>query len=100
MQDNDPKHTSRMAQSFFEANRITWWHTPPESPDCNPIENLWHELKEYIRREAKLTNKQELIDGIQSFWRTVYVQKCCRYINHLQKVLPKVVQVQGEATGY
>ena len=26
-----------------------WWRTPAESPDMNPIENMWHELKEYIR---------------------------------------------------
>lgn len=45
MQDNDPKHTSRRAQKFFEDNNINWWRTPPESPDANPIENLWHELK-------------------------------------------------------
>ena len=45
MQDNDPKHTSRRAQKFFEDNSINWWRTPPESPDANPIENLWHELK-------------------------------------------------------
>ena len=44
MQDNDPKHTSRRAKKFFEDN-INWWRTPPGSPDANPIENLWHELK-------------------------------------------------------
>ena len=36
---------------FFATNGIDWWKTPPESPDLNPIENLWHELKEYIRRQ-------------------------------------------------
>ena len=45
MQDNDPKHTSRRAREFFESRGINWWITPPESPDANPIENLWHELK-------------------------------------------------------
>ena len=45
MQDNDPKHTSRRAKDFFEHHNINWWKTPPESPDANPIENLWHELK-------------------------------------------------------
>ncbi len=45
MQDNDPKHTSRTAQQYFQDRDINWWRTPPESPDANPIEKLWHELK-------------------------------------------------------
>ena len=41
MQDNDPKHTSRKAWEFIAENGVDWWRTPPESPDSNPIENLW-----------------------------------------------------------
>lgn len=100
MQDNDPKHTSRAAKDFFERNNVNWWKTPAESPDMNPIENLWHELKEFIRREVKPVNKNELVDGILAFWDTVNLQKCCRYIDHLKKVLPKVIEVRGEPTGY
>ena len=100
MQDNDPKHTSRAATDYFTQSGINWWRTPAESPDMNPIENLWHELKEYMRREVKPKNKLELVQGIIRFWRTVDVHKCCRYINHLRKVLPKVIEVNGEPTGY
>ncbi len=71
MQDNDPKHTSKLAQKFLADNKINWWKTPPESPDMNPIENLWHEMKEYIRREVKPRTKAELVLGLQEFWRTV-----------------------------
>ena len=42
MADNDPKHTSRLAQQFFIDSGVNWWKTPAESPDLNPIENLWH----------------------------------------------------------
>jgi len=45
MQDNDRKNTSRWAAAFFAERDYNWWKTPPESPDANPIENLWHELK-------------------------------------------------------
>ena len=78
MQDNDPKHTCSVATSFYAANNINWWKSPAESPDINPIENMWHELKEFIRSEVKPHTKQELIQGIQRFWKTVDVDKCTR----------------------
>ena len=100
MADNDPKHTSNEAKDWLTANGVDWWRTPAESPDCNPIENLWHELKEYNRRVVKPTNKQQLIDGIQQFWETVSVAKCVKYINHSKKVLPKVIELNGAATEF
>ena len=100
MQDNDPKHTSAYARKFMEKNCINWWLTPPESPDLNPIENLWHALKEYIRGVKKTRVKEELISGIEKFWQRVSVEKCRKYIGHLKKVIPRVIEVEGAATGY
>ena len=100
MQDNDPKHTSKKGQEFLSTNKITWWKTPPESPDLNPIENLWHEMKEFIRREVKPKTKDELVDGITEFWGSVSGEKCRKYIRHLNKVIPRVIELGGAATGY
>ena len=86
--------------NFFADNGIEWWKTPPESPDLNPIENVWYELKEYIRREVKPKTKADLIAGIKEFLGTVDTQKCQKYIGHLKKVIPKVIEVQGVASGY
>ena len=49
MQDNDPKHTSNMAKEQLLKKGINWWKTPAESADINPIDNLWHELKNNVR---------------------------------------------------
>ena len=59
---------------------MNWWKTPPESPDLNPIENLWHELKKFIRREVKPKTKEELI------WLLGTVDKE-KYIRHLRKAI-------------
>ena len=100
MQDNDPKHTSRKAKAFFAQHDVNSWPTPPESPDLNPIENVWHEMKEYLRREVKPKTKEQLIEGIEQFWSTFDAPKCCRYINHLHKVIPQVIDCVGCAGGY
>ena len=75
---------------FIEDNNINYWPTPAESPDLNPIEMIWHELKSYLRRFVKPTNKEQLVNGIQEFWQTVTPEKCQRYIGHLRKVVPEV----------
>ena len=100
MQDNDPKHTSKKSRTFFENNGVNWWKTPPESPDLNPIENVWHELKEFLRREIKPRTKEELVAGIRRFWDGVTSEKCTRYIRHLRKVIPMVISESGRATGF
>ena len=102
MQDNDPKHTSGQAKAAFEENNINWWPTTPESPDLNPIEDMWHELKFYLESKVKPCTKQELVDGIKKFWeRKVTPLKCTKYIDHvLYKAIPAVVEVQGAATKF
>ena len=81
---------------FIQDNNINYWPTPAESPDMNSIENLWHELKHFLRTVVKYTNKEELVAGIQGFWDTVKPERCRRYISHLKKVLPAVVERRVE----
>lgn len=99
-QDNDPKHSSEYISDFFEEQGINWWSTPPESPDLNPIENMWGSLKQYLRTTYKPRNLEELKRGIQQFWMSLTPQVCQRYINHIHRVIPKIIEVNGEPSGF
>ena len=99
-QDNDPKHTSRYIQRFFDMNKVNWWKSPAESPDLNPIEKVWGSMKTYLRDKHKPKNLEQLKEGIRTYWKKLTPEVCTRYIDHLQKVMPVVIQEQGAPSGH
>ena len=99
-QDNDPKHTSRYIRNYFEDKKITWWKSPAESPDLNPIEKIWGTMKTFLRDKYKPKNLTELKAGIKVFWKTLTPAICTRYINHLQKVIPDAIKEEDGPSGH
>ena len=53
MDDNARPHRARVADQFLEENGIGRMEWPARSPDCNPIENLWDNIKRKANKKVK-----------------------------------------------
>jgi transposase len=69
-QDNAPAHTSRATTAFFAEKNLTLLRWPANSPDLNPIENLWGILKASLSKQQH-TSKQGLIDAAKREWMLI-----------------------------
>lgn len=98
-QDNDPKHSSRLVKNWFLENNVPVLSWPSQSPDLNPIENLWSELKIRLSKEV-FKNKDDLWEKTQKIWYEIPLEKCQNLISSMPRRVEKVLQNKGGYTGY
>ena len=76
----------------------TW---PSNSPDLNPIENLWHVLRSNIRkRRVQPKNKNDLIVALQEEWEKLDLNIVNVLISSMPKRLDAVIKSKGGYSGY
>ena len=100
-QDNDPKHTSKLAKNWFKEHQIYTMEWPAQSPDINPIEHLWGTLK------SKLHTYEEHPKGVWGLWERLCAEwnnidkkECQTLIESMPRRLEAVVKAKGGHTKY
>lgn len=99
MHDNDPKHTSRIVKRCLEENRIEVLKWPAQSPDLNPIENLWNDVEHHIHK-VKPRNLTDLWTEIQKAWYAIPKERCMSLVESLPRRCSAVIKNNGYPTKY
>ena len=100
-QDNDPKHTSKKAKTWFKNNDIKVLPWPAQSPDLNPIEHLWDHLKRRLGEyERPPVGMMELWDQVEKEWGKIEAGVCQNLIESMPRRVAAVVKAKGGYTKY
>ncbi|THU89230.1 hypothetical protein K435DRAFT_678392 [Dendrothele bispora CBS 962.96] len=100
-QDGAPAHTAKSTKKWLADHKISLFPHPPSSPDLNPIEPVWHELKAGIRAHARRpTTVDGLILLVREVWEQIEVKDIDKYIDRMDDVIDAVIDAKGGHTKF
>ena len=99
MQDGARCHTAATTTQWLQDNEIQFWgkdEWPPNSPDLNPIENLWSILQESMQKEK---SPPKDVDGLTKLlkksWRNIPLETLENLVNSMPHRVKAVIEAEG-----
>lgn len=99
MQDNAPCHKAKHVMEFLKEQNVDVFDWPPQSPDLNPIENLWSTIGNRVSARNP-TNTEDLWLKLKEEWAKVSVEECRRLIQSCSRRMAAVIENKGLFTRY
>lgn len=93
-QDKAPAHWAREFLAHFQRLGVIILDWPGNSPDMNPIENLWSVVAKAVRG-ITVANSNELFEAVARAWDDVPLG----YVQSLYRGMPRRVQSLKKARG-
>ena len=93
------KHTAKVVQKSFKENDISVleWHS--RSPDVNPVENLWQDLK--ARMMARKPANSTQLESFAKEESTKLAQEMCgKLVGTYRNRIQAVIKNKGYAINY
>jgi hypothetical protein len=109
MQDNAPCHKATEVLEFLEESNIPVMEWPPQSPDLNPIENLWVSFKaafhkrfiEMFNHPSKsLEARYRYGEVLQDVWYNQGMELVEAVVKSMPQRCQAVIEAQGGWTKY
>ena len=98
-QDNAPCHKAASVDAYLRRAHVVTMEWPPQSPDFNPIENLWVILKRKVAAERP-GNLNSLWEVLQRAWESISQQQIASLVGFMPERMKLAVAAKGGATRF
>lgn len=101
MHDGAPCHKAKSVSKYLDDHRIPVLRWPGNSPDMNPIENVWNCLKVELGKD-NITNKTQLIERIIHHWHhnEKLAETARNCISSMPRRIAALLKAKGRSTKY
>lgn len=109
MHDNAPCHTAKRVADFLKQQRLPTMKWPAQSPDLNPIENLWVDLKERfhkrffqegLRPSTRASVVQRCKGILEELWHEQGMELITKLVESMPRRVAAVIAARGGSTKY
>ena len=91
---------SKNVTTFLKSKKVKVLDWPGNSPDLNPIKNLWMVVKNKVA-EKQASSAKELKKAIKEVWvKKITPEYCRKLVESMPKRLNDVIKCKGGCTKY
>ena len=94
-------HKAKAVIDFLRDQNVQTLNWPPQSPDLNPIENLWALIKRKLKKNFPTPKtRDQLIDQVFAVWEDIDSDLRNNLIKSMTNRLKEVLESDGKPIKY
>jgi hypothetical protein len=91
-------HRDNVAKDWQENHDLEKIEWPAQSPDLNPIDNVWKLLKDAVQKRRRPKNQEDMWLVVESEWKAISQSKLEALVATMPQRIKDVIVVDGGST--